>query len=420
MPAPGSGKSAGLNRPRPAIMPDRILTTHVGSLPRPQAVLDALVQMESDAGMDAAAFDAVMAQAVIDVVARQRGAGIDWCSDGEQSKASYANYIRHRLHGFGERGPALRGADLTDFPGFFERLKERRGSALRLHRPCCIGPVSVKDEAPLHADIARFRAALTTAGLSTGFMNAASPGVIAVFQPNRHYPTQADYLEALAQAMRSEYHAIAAAGLMLQIDCPDLAMARHLVYPELSDGEFLAIAQTQVEALNHALDGIPAHQVRMHLCWGNYEGPHHRDIGLEKIFALVMKVNAQTLLFEAANPRHAHEWQVFREYRHLIPPDKVLVPGVISSTSNYIEHPRLVAERLLRFADLVGRERVMAGSDCGFSTFAGDGLVDPDICYAKFRAMAEGAHMASDQLWGRNYAARPGPPGHIHMKGLHL
>lgn len=421
MPARAARRNtAGLNRPRFPIMPDRILTTHVGSLPRPQAVLDALVQHESDAGMDPIAFDAVLGGAVVDVVARQRGAGIDWCSDGEQSKASYANYIRHRLHGFGERGPALRGADLAEFPGFFERLKERRSGALRLHRPCCIGPVSVKDEAPLHADIARFKTALTAAGLSTGFMNAASPGVIAVFQPNRHYPTQAAYLEALAEAMRGEYRAIAAAGLMLQIDCPDLAMARHLVYPELSDTEFLAIAQTQVEALNHALDGIPAHQVRMHLCWGNYEGPHHRDIGLEKIFALVMKVHAQTLLFEAANPRHAHEWQVFREYRHLIPPDKVLVPGVLSSTSNYIEHPRLVAERLLRFADIVGRDRVMAGSDCGFSTFAGDGLVDPDICYAKFRAMTEGASMASDQLWGRNYAARPGPPGHIHMKGLHL
>ncbi len=401
-------------------MPDRILTTHVGSLPRSQAVLDALVAMEGDAGMDPAAFNAVLASAVLDVVARQRAAGIDWVSDGEQSKASYANYIVHRLHGFGDRSPTLRGADLTDFPGFFARLKERRSGALRLHRPCCIGPVSVKDDAPLRADIERFKVALSAAGLSTGFMNAASPGVIAVFQPNRHYATQAQYLEALAQAMRTEYRAIIEAGLMLQIDCPDLAMARHLVYPDSSDAEFIAIAHTQVEALNDALDGIPASHVRVHLCWGNYEGPHHRDIGLEKILSLVMKVHAQTLLFEAANPRHAHEWQVFREMRHLIPGDKILVPGVISSTSNYIEHPRLVAERLLHFADIVGRERVMAGSDCGFSTFAGDGLVDPDICYAKFRAMAEGAVMASDQLWGRNYAARPGPPGHIHMKGLHL
>jgi 5-methyltetrahydropteroyltriglutamate--homocysteine methyltransferase len=378
---------------------DRIAITHVGSLPRSQAVLDALIRMESDEGMPAGEFDAVMRGAVLEVVRRQREAGIDAFSDGEQSKASYANYIRHRLTGFGERGPALSGADLRDFPGFFARLRERKSGALRLHRPCCVGPVTVRDEAPLRADIDRFQAALAAQPGTTGFMNAASPGVIAVFQPNRYYATQAQYLEALGEAMQSEYRAIAGAGLTLQIDCPDLAMARHLVYADLADDDFLAHAQTQIEVLNHALAGIPARQVRMHLCWGNYEGPHHRDIALEKIFALVMRVHAGTLLFEAANPRHAHEWQVFREFRHLIPDDKVLVPGVISSTSNYIEHPRLVAERLLRFADIVGRERVMAGSDCGFSTFAGDGLVDPEICWAKFRAMAEGAAMASEQLW---------------------
>lgn len=378
---------------------DRIAVTHVGSLPRSQAVLDALIRMESDEGMPAEEFDAVMRVAVLEVVQRQCEAGIDAVSDGEQSKASYANYIRHRLSGFGDRGPALSGADLRDFPGFFARLRERKSGALRLHRPCCVGPVAARDEAPLRADIDRFKSALAAQRDTIGFMNAASPGVIAVFQPNRYYATQAQYLEALGEAMKNEYRAIADAGLTLQIDCPDLAMARHLVYADLADDEFLAHAKTQIEVLNHALAGIPARQVRMHLCWGNYEGPHHRDIALEKIFALVMRVNAGTLLFEAANPRHAHEWQVFREFRHLIPEDKVLVPGVISSTSNYIEHPRLVAERLLRFADIVGRERVMAGSDCGFSTFAGDGLVDPDICWAKFRAMAEGAAMASEQLW---------------------
>jgi 5-methyltetrahydropteroyltriglutamate--homocysteine methyltransferase len=379
----------------------RISVTHVGSLPRSQAVLDALIRMESDEGMPAGEFDAVMRVAVLEVVRRQRESGIDAVSDGEQSKASYANYIRHRLSGFGDRGPALSGADLRDFPGFFARLRERKSGALRLHRPCCVGPVAVRDEAPLRADIDRFKAALAAQPDVSGFMNAASPGVIAVFQPNRYYATQAQYLDALGAAMRNEYRTIADAGLVLQIDCPDLAMARHLVYPDLSDDEFLVHAQTQVEVLNAALAGIPASQVRMHLCWGNYEGPHHRDIALEKIFALAMRVNAGTLLFEAANPRHAHEWQVFHEWRHLIPEDKVLVPGVISSTSNYIEHPRLIAERLLRFADIVGRERVMAGSDCGFSTFAGDGLVDPDICWAKFRAMAEGAAMASEQLWRR-------------------
>ena len=399
---------------------ERILTTHVGSLPRSQAVLDALLAQDSAAGVDPGRFDAVMRAAVAEVVARQRASGIDIVSDGEQSKAGYSSYIRHRLSGFAEHAPPLRGADLDDFPGFLARLQERRAHAPHLHRPCCVGPVAVRDEAPLRADISRLQAALGDTPPGAGFMNAASPGVIAVFQPNRHYPSQSAYLDALGAAMRAEYRAIVDAGLTLQVDCPDLAMARHVVHADLSDADFLTLAETQVDVLNDALAGIPAARVRMHLCWGNYEGPHHRDIALEKIFSLVMRVNARTLLFEAANPRHAHEWQVFREYRHLIPEDKILVPGVISSTSNYIEHPRLIAERLLRFTDLVGRERVMAGADCGFSSFAGDGLVDTDICYAKFHAMAEGAELASAQLWGRQYKARPVAPGHVHMKGLYL
>ena len=378
---------------------DRILVTHVGSLPRPQGVVDLLARKEAGEPYDGAAFDAAMREAVAEIVRKQRAAGVDVVSDGEQSKPSYATYIKDRLSGFSGDSPAMRGADLEDFPGYFRKLMARRAGAVKLARPCCTGPVAVKDRALLDADLARFRAALDASGAVEGFMNAASPGVIAVFQPNRHYPTQGEYLAALADAMRDEYRAIVDAGLLLQVDCPDLAMGRHVTYKGESDDEFVHRAEAQVEALNHALAGIPAERVRVHLCWGNYEGPHHRDIALERIFATVMKVRAGALLFEAANPRHAHEWAVFAERKHEIPDHLILIPGVIQSTSNYVEHPQLVAERLVRFADIVGRERVMAGSDCGFSTFAGDGLVDPEICFAKLAAMAEGAAIATRRLW---------------------
>jgi 5-methyltetrahydropteroyltriglutamate--homocysteine methyltransferase len=380
---------------------NRILTTHVGSMPRVQAVVDLLVKKEGGEACDAIEFDRVLTQAVRDIVARQRACGIDIVSDGEQSKPSYATYIKDRLTGFSGDSRPIRSADLEDFPGFFARLKSRGGGTIRLTRPCCTGPVAVKDRAPLQADLKRFRAALDAQDIMDGFMNAASPGVIAVFQTNQHYPSHEAYLEALSAAMRDEYETIVAAGFLLQIDCPDLAMGRHITFKSESDEQFLLHAEAQVEALNAALEGIPAERMRMHLCWGNYEGPHHRDIPFEKLFDVVMRAKPQALLFEAANPRHAHEWQVFAARKRDIPDDKILVPGLISSTSNYIEHPELVAERIGRFADIVGRERVMAGSDCGFSTFAGDGLVDPDICYAKMRTLAEGATIASRRLWGR-------------------
>ncbi len=378
---------------------DRILVTHVGSMPRPQGVVDLLARKEAGEPYDRAAFDAVMGAAVAEIVRKQRSAGVDVVSDGEQSKPSYATYVKDRLSGFAGDSPGMRGADLDDFPGYFRKLMARRAGAVKLARPCCTGPIAVKDRAPLEADLARFRAALAESGAAGGFMNAASPGVIAVFQPNRHYPTQDGYLEALAAVMRDEYRAIVDAGFLLQVDCPDLAMGRHVTYKGGSDDDFVRNAEGQVAALNHALEGIPADRVRMHLCWGNYEGPHHRDIPLAKIFSTVMKVRAGALLFEAANPRHAHEWAVFAERKREIPDDLILVPGVIQSTSNYVEHPELVAERLVRFAGIVGRERVMAGSDCGFSTFAGDGLVDPEICFAKLAAMAEGAAIATRRLW---------------------
>ena len=379
--------------------PERILTTHVGSLPRQQAVVDLLARKESGEACDAGEFDRVMAAAVRDVVARQRASGVDMVSDGEQSKPSYATYIKDRLSGFSGHSKAMRGADLDDYPQFLARLMSRRGAAIRLARPCCTGPIAVKDRAPLAADLRRFRAALEAAGIQQGFMNAASPGVIAVFQPDEYYRSPERYLGALADAMQDEYRSIIEAGFILQIDCPDLAMGRHITYKHLSDDEFLRQAEVQIEALNAALDGLPAERMRLHLCWGNYEGPHHRDIALDKLFSIVMKAVPQALLFEAANPRHAHEWRVFSERRSEIPDDKILIPGVISSTSNYIEHPEWIAQRIRTFADIVGRERVMAGSDCGFSTFAGDGLVDPDICFAKLRSMAEGATLATRLLW---------------------
>ncbi len=379
--------------------PDRILTTHVGSLPRDQAVVDLLARKEGGAAYDAGQFDSVMAAAVRDIVARQRASGVDLVSDGEQSKPSYATYIKDRLTGFSGHSKAMRGADLDEFPQFLARLMSRRSASIRLSRPCCTGPIALKDRAPLIADLARFRAALDAAGLEQGFMNAASPGVIAVFQPDEYYRSPERYLGALSDAMQDEYRSIVEAGFILQIDCPDLAMGRHISFKHLSDEDFLRQAEVQVEALNAALDGLPAERMRLHLCWGNYEGPHHRDIALDRLFSIVMKAAPQALLFEAANPRHAHEWRVFSERRAEIPDDKVLIPGVISSTSNYIEHPEWIAQRILTFADIVGRERVMAGSDCGFSTFAGDGLVDPDICFAKLRSMAEGATLASKRLW---------------------
>lgn len=384
---------------------DRILTTHVGSLQREQLVVDLLAKKEGGEPYDAAEFERVMANAVRDIVARQRLCGVDIVSDGEQSKPSYATYIKDRLTGFSGNSKPVRGADLDEFPQYLTRLMSRRAGAVKLARPCCTGPIAVKDRAPLEADLRRFGAALAAAAspgkVPTGFMNAASPGVIAVFQPDEHYHSHERYLEALANAMRDEYQTIVDAGFLLQIDCPDLAMGRHITFKHESDAQFLRHAEAQVDALNAALEGIPAERMRLHLCWGNYEGPHHRDMPFEQLFDVVMRAKPQALLFEAANPRHAHEWKVFEARKRDIPQDKILIPGVISSTSNYIEHPELIAQRLETFANIVGRERVMAGSDCGFSTFAGDGLVDPDICFAKLKSMAEGATIASQRLWGR-------------------
>jgi len=379
---------------------DRILCTHVGSLPRPQAVVDMLAQREAGEPIDEDAFYLRMRDAVAEVVRRQRAVGVDVVSDGEQAKVGYANYLRDRFSGFSGESAAVRGADLEDFPEYLARLLKRREGAVKIHRPCCTAEIRLRNERPLREDISNLQAALHSSGAEEAFMNAASPGVVAVFQPNRYYTSQSAYLEALAEAMRHEYRSIIDAGFVLQIDCPDLAMGRHVTYKDLDDEAFLGRLHEQLEALEHALSGLPADRIRMHLCWGNYEGPHHRDIDLRKIFAAVIRARPQAILFEAANPRHAHEWAIFEELKALIPSDKILVPGVVQSSSNYIEHPELVAQRLERFAQIVGRDRVMAGSDCGFSTFAGDGLVDPQIVYAKLQAMSQGAALASRRLWG--------------------
>ena len=374
----------------------RILTTHVGSLPRSEAVTEVLFARERGEVRDDARDDAVIAQAVAEVVRRQVGLGIDVVSDGEMSKIGYATYIAERFAGFAGDTPREPGQDLVEFPGLLKKLADR-GSTARYRRPRCIGEIRVKNLAPLHADLRHIKAATAEATPTAAFMNAASPGVVALFQPNDFYRSQDEYLTALAEALRVEYEAIAQAGIILQIDAPDLAMGRHTMYRDRSLEEFEALAARHIEVLNHALRNVPAERARMHVCWGNYEGPHHHDVPMERLLPIVLKAKPQGLLFEAANPRHAHEWAVFRDVK--IPEGKVLIPGLLATTTNYIEHPQLVAERIERFAQIVGRERVMAGSDCGFGTFAGFGPVEPDIAYLKLRSLVEGAQIASRRLW---------------------
>jgi 5-methyltetrahydropteroyltriglutamate--homocysteine methyltransferase len=356
-------------------------------------VVDVVFAEDRGEPVDRAEYDRVIGEAVRDRVAQQAQAGIDVVSDGEMSKIGYATYIRHRLSGF-EVGdvPRATPADLDAYPRFRDRLAQQGGSA-RYLRPICRGPIAYEHPEPLERDLAHLQAAVDAEPVRGAFMNAPSPGIIALFQPNEYYATLDEYLEAIGEAMRVEYEAIVAAGVQLQIDAPDLAMGRHIMYRDRPDDEFVASAERHVEAINRALRNIPADRVRLHLCWGNYEGPHHLDIALEKIVDVVLRAKPSTILFEAANPRHAHEWAVWRDAD--IPDDKILAPGVLDSTTNYIEHPELVAQRILTYAAIVGPERVVAGTDCGFGTWAGFGAVDPDICWAKLRSLAEGAGIAS-------------------------
>ncbi|MEO1795010.1 MAG: cobalamin-independent methionine synthase II family protein, partial [Pseudomonadota bacterium] len=367
-----------------------LATTHVGSLPRGQTTVDFLFARERGEAYDADAFDAAMTSAVDEIVRRQVESGVEIVSDGETSKISYATYVKDRYTGFSGDSPRNAPADLKLFPSFLERLANAGGTP-QYARPMCTGEVRSKGQGELEKDIANLKAAMKTHGAKRGFMNAASPGVISLFLQNDFYPTREAYLAALADAMRDEYRTITDAGLDLQLDCPDLALSRHMLFADKTDAEFLKIAAAHVEALNHALADVPQDKVRVHICWGNYEGPHVCDIAMDTVFDTLMQTKSRYVLFETSNPRHAHEWTVFRDRKSDIPDEKVLVPGVLDTTTNFVEHPKLVAERLARFVEIVGADRVIAGTDCGFGTFAGFGAVDPEIAWAKLNALAEGA-----------------------------
>ncbi len=370
-----------------------IPVTHVGSLPRTQEVVDFIFARENEEQFDQAAFDQCMTTAVSETVKRQVEAGVDIVSDGETSKISYATYVKDRYTGFSGDSERNAPADLKQFPGFLKRLADDGGTP-QYARPMCTGEVVSKGQGELEKDIANLTAAMAEHGATSGFMNAASPGVISLFLQNSYYKTREQYLSTLADVMKTEYETIVAAGLTLQLDCPDLALSRHMLFSDLSDAEFVKIASLHVEALNHALRDIDPAKVRVHICWGNYEGPHVCDIDMATVFNVLMNTRANHVLFETANPRHGHEWTVFRDKKNEIPDDKILIPGVVDTTSNFVEHPQLVAERLTRFVNIVGADRVQAGSDCGFGTFAGFGAVDPDIAYAKLGSLAQGAELA--------------------------
>jgi 5-methyltetrahydropteroyltriglutamate--homocysteine methyltransferase len=373
----------------------RILTTHVGSLPRPQLVADLLFAREKGLALDARAYDKVMDEATTVILKKQKEIGIDIPSDGETSKISYATYIKDRLTGFDGDSPRNAPQDLKDFPAFLEKLAKAGGTP-QYRRPRCVGPIKVKDLTPLAKDLKAMKAGLKSAGYKTGFMNSASPGVIALFQPSDYHSKLDDYLADIAEGMRAEYEGIVKTGLTLQIDAPDLGLGRHMMYRELSEKDFVRRAAIHLEVLNHALRNVPAEKVRMHICWGNYEGPHTRDIALRKVLPAILKAKPRALLFEGANPRHAHEWRVWSEVK--VPDDFVLIPGCLDSTTNFVEHPELVADRIETFARIVGSERVIAGTDCGFSTFAGFGVVDSAIVWEKFRSLVAGAEIASRRL----------------------
>ena len=375
---------------------ERFLTTHTGSLPRPDDLIRIMFAKEEGVPVDATALGARIRSAVADVVRKQATAGVDVIDDGEMSKPSYATYPKDRLSGFEGASQALQYRDLVDFPGMAQRVFGDPGRARR-KTPACTGPIALRDVKAGQIDAENLKAALGPVTSAEGFMTAASPGVISLFFRNDHYPNHEAYLFAIAEAMRAEYETVAKAGFVLQVDCPDLAMGRHIQYAHLGLDEFRKMARVHVEALNHALANIPPDRLRMHLCWGNYEGPHHYDVPLADVIDIAFEARPSAISFEAANPRHAHEWKLFERVK--LPKGKVIIPGVIDSTTNFIEHPELVAERIARYARLVGRENVIAGTDCGFGTWVGQAAVDPDIVWAKLGAMAEGARLASREFW---------------------
>jgi 5-methyltetrahydropteroyltriglutamate--homocysteine methyltransferase len=375
---------------------ERFLTTHTGSLPRPDDLIRTMYAKEEGVPVDRAALAARVREAVAEVVAKQVAAGIDLVNDGEMSKPSYATYIKDRLAGFGGTGNTFVYQDLAQFPRLERRVFGDPGRSRR-KTPACNGPISVRDAEAAQVDVDNLKAAAAATKAAATFMSAASPGVVSLFFRNDHYKDFETYIYAVAEAMRHEYETVTKAGIVLQLDCPDLGMGRHIQYGELSVAEFRKRAQLHVEALNHAVANIPADLLRMHLCWGNYEGPHHCDVALSDIVDIVFRAKPPAISLEAANPRHAHEWTLFERVK--LPDGKVLIPGVIESKSNFIEHPELIAQRIARYANLVGRENVIAGSDCGYGTWVGQAAVDPDVVWAKFAAMAEGARIATKQFW---------------------
>lgn len=375
---------------------DRFLTTHTGSLPRPDDLIRMMYAKEEGVPVDPAALNARVRTAVAEVVKKQTDAGVDLVNDGEMSKPSYATYVKDRLAGFGGTGNTFVYQDLSEFPRLEKRVFGDPGRSRR-KTPACNAPISVRDAQAPQVDADNLRAAVNEVKVAGGFMSAASPGVVSLFFRNDHYKDFESYIYAIADAMRREYETVAKAGFVLQIDCPDLAMGRHIQYADLSLSDFRKRARLHIEALNHAVVNIPAEQLRMHLCWGNYEGPHHRDVPLADIIDIVFTAKPDAISLEAANPRHAHEWMIFEKVK--LPDGKVLIPGVIESKSNFIEHPELIAHRIGRYAKLVGRENVIAGSDCGYGTWVGQAAVDSDVVFAKFKAMAEGAALASRQFW---------------------
>jgi 5-methyltetrahydropteroyltriglutamate--homocysteine methyltransferase len=380
---------------------ERILTTHTGSLPRPADLLPLLRQKEDGELRDAAALAACVKISVVEVVRRQIDTGIDIVNDGEMSKPSYATYVKDRLSGFdgSERSAPIRGADMLDFPDYARASAGGMGSSgVHMKRPACTGPIAYRDRDALRIDLDNLKAALGGRSVADSFISAASPGVVTFFLSNKHYPSHEAYLRAIAEAMRTEYEVICAAGFVLQVDCPDLAMSRHVHYKDLSLAEFRKTIELHVDALNHALVNVPPERVRVHLCWGNYEGPHNHDVPLRDIIDIVFKARAQGISYESSNPRHEHEWAIFKEVK--LPDGKILIPGVIDSVTNFVEHPELVAQRIGNLARVVGRENVIAGTDCGFGTIAGSSAVDGNVAWAKLKSLAEGARLVSKELWG--------------------
>jgi 5-methyltetrahydropteroyltriglutamate--homocysteine methyltransferase len=375
---------------------DRFLTTHTGSLPRPEDLIRTMYAKQEGVPVDAVALERRVAAAVAEVVQKQSAAGIDVINDGELSKPSYATYITDRLSGFGGTGNTFVYQDLADFPNLAKRVFGDPGRSRR-KTPACNAVIGVRNPQAAQADVDHLKAAFANVEAKEAFMTAASPGVVSLFFRNEHYPTEEAYLFAIADAMKQEYETIAKAGIILQIDCPDLGMGRHIQHADLSLAEWRKKAQLHVEALDHAVANISPEQLRMHLCWGNYEGPHHCDVPLADVIDIVFRARPSAIAIEAANPRHAHEWKLFETLK--LPDGKLLIPGVIESKSNFIEHPELVAQRIGRYAKLVGRENVIAGSDCGFGTWVGQAAVDPDVVWAKMAAMAEGARIASREFW---------------------